>query len=46
VLAALHALASELGLVAALGPGRLAKLTLFLIYARVAFKGSRLGAVR
>jgi len=46
MLAALHALASEVGLVAALGPGRQAKLALFLIYARVAFQGSRLGAVR
>jgi hypothetical protein len=46
VLAGLHALASELGLVAALGPGRPAKLALFMIYARVAWQGSRLGAVR
>ena len=46
VLAGLHALASELGLVAALGPGRQAKLALFMIYARVAWQGSRLGAVR
>ena len=46
MLAALHALAGEVGLVAALGPGRQAKLALFLIYARVAFQGSRLGAVR
>lgn len=46
VLAALHALASELGLVAALGSDRTAKLALFLIYARVAWQGSRLGAVR
>jgi hypothetical protein len=46
VLAGLHALAGELGLVAALGPDRVAKLALFLIYARVARQGSRLGAVR
>jgi hypothetical protein len=46
VLAGLHALASELGLMAALGPGREAKLALFMIYARVAWQGSRLGAVR
>lgn len=46
VLAGLHALAGELGLIAALGPGRAAKLALFLIYARVARQGSRLAAVR
>ena len=46
VLAGLHALAGELGLVAALGPGRAAKLALFMIYARVAWQGSRLAAVR
>ena len=46
VLAGLQALARELGLVAALGPGRAAKLALFLIYARVARQGSRLAAVR
>ncbi len=46
VLAGLHALASELGLVAALGPDRPAKLALFMIYARVAWQGSRLAAVR
>ena len=46
VLAGLHALAGEVGLVAALGPGRLAKLALFMIYARVAWQGSRLAAVR
>lgn len=46
VLAGLHALAGELGLVSALGPGRQAKLALFLIYARVAWQGSRLAAVR
>lgn len=46
VLAGLHALAQEIGLVAALGPGRLARLALFLIYARLARQGSRLAAVR
>jgi len=46
VLAGLHALAGELGLVGALGPDRPAKLALFMIYARVARQGSRLAAVR
>jgi hypothetical protein len=46
VLAGLHALAGELGLVAALGSDRSAKLALFMIYARVAWQGSRLAAVR
>jgi len=46
VLAGLHALAGKLGLVAALGPDRSAKLALFLIYARIARQGSRLAAVR
>jgi hypothetical protein len=46
MLAGLHALASELGIIAALGPGRMARLALFLIYARVACQGSRLAAVR
>jgi hypothetical protein len=46
VLAGLHALASELGLVKAVGSDRSAKLALFLIYARVARQGSRLAAVR
>lgn len=46
VLAGLHALASAVGLVAALGSDRSAKLALFLIYARLARQGSRLGAVR
>ncbi len=45
-LAGLHALAGELGLVTALGSDRVAKLALFLIYARVARQGSRLAAVR
>ncbi len=46
VLAGLHALAGEVGLIAALGSDRLAKLALFLIYARVARQGFRLAAVR
>jgi len=46
VLAGLHALASELGLVKAVGSDRSAKLALFLIYARIARQGSRLAAVR
>jgi hypothetical protein len=46
VLAGLHALAGELGLVAAVGSDRSAKLALFMIYARVAWQGSRLAAVR
>ena len=47
ILAGLHALAGAVGLVAALGSDRSAKLALFLIYARVARQGSRLaGAVR
>ena len=46
VLAGLHALAGELGLVAAVGSDRSAKLALFLIYARLARQGSRLAAVR
>lgn len=46
VLAGLHALACEMGLVAALGPDRPAKLALFMIYARLARQGSRLAAVR
>jgi hypothetical protein len=46
ILAGLHALAGEVGLVAALGSDRSAKLALFLIYARVARQGSRLAAVR
>jgi hypothetical protein len=46
VLAGLHALASAVGLVAALGSDRSAKLALVLIYARLARQGSRLGAVR
>jgi len=46
VLGGLHALAGELGLVAALGPDRSAKHALFMIYARVAWQGSRLAAVR
>lgn len=46
VLAGLHTLAGKLGLVAALGPDRPAKLALFMIYARIAWQGSRLAAVR
>jgi len=46
LLAGLHALAGKLGLVAALGPDRPAKLALCMIYARIAWQGSRLGAVR
>lgn len=46
LLAGLHALAGELGLVAALGPDRPAKLALFMIYARLARQGSRLAAAR
>lgn len=46
VLAGLHALAGALGLVAALGSSREAKLALFMIYARIAKQGSRLAAVR
>jgi len=46
VLAGLHALAKQTGLVDALGPGRMAKLALLLIYARIARQGSRLAAVR
>lgn len=46
LLAGLHALAGEVGLIAALGSDRFAKLALFLIYARVARQGSRLAAVR
>lgn len=46
LLAGLHALAQEIGLAAALGSDRSAKLSLFLIYARLARQGSRLAAVR
>lgn len=46
VLAGLHALAGQMGLVEALGSSREAKLVLFLIYARLARQGSRLGAAR
>jgi Transposase DDE domain len=47
VLAGLHALARELGLVEAVGESsRLQRLALFLIYARVAHQGSRLSAAR
>jgi hypothetical protein len=46
VLCGLHEVARRMGLVEALGPGRMARLALFLIYARVARQGSRLGAAR
>jgi transposase len=46
LLFALKALSDSLGLTAALGKTRLAKLALFLILARVAHQGSRLSAAR
>ena len=46
LLFALKCLADSLGLTAALGKTRLAKLALFLVLARVAHQGSRLSAVR
>ena len=47
VLAGLHALAREMGLVEAVGDSqRLQRLALFLIYTRVAHQGSRLSAAR
>jgi hypothetical protein len=47
LLAALHALAGELGIVAAVGQEpRVARLALYLIYARVFHQGSRLSAAR
>ena len=46
LLFALKQLADQLGLSAALGKTRLAKLALFLVLARVAHQGSRLSAVR
>ena len=47
VLAGLHALAKELGIVRAVGDStRLQRLALFLIYARIAHQGSRLSAAR
>ncbi len=46
VLAVLKKLADEIGLTKALGTTRLARLTLFLILARIAHQGSRLSAVR
>lgn len=46
VLAGLHALARETGIVSALGTSRQASLALFLVFARLAMQGSRLGAVR
>ena len=46
LLFALKQIADALGLTAALGKSRLAKLALFLVLARVAHQGSRLSAVR
>jgi transposase len=47
VLAGLHALARELGVVGAVGEAtRLQRLALYLIYARIAHQGSRLSAAR
>jgi len=46
LLSALKQLADQLGLTAALGKSRLAKLALFLVLARIAHHGSRLSAVR
>lgn len=47
VLAGLHALAREIGLVKAVGDdSRLQRLALFLVYARLAHQGSRLSAAR
>ena len=46
LLFALKRIAESLGIAAALGHGRLAKLGLFLVLARVAHQGSRLSAVR
>jgi hypothetical protein len=46
LLLALKQLADALGLGAALGHSRLAKLALFLVLARVAYRGSRWSAVR
>jgi hypothetical protein len=47
LLAGLHALAKELGLVAAVGDAtRTQRLALFLVYARLAHQGSRLSAAR
>ncbi|MGH9205988.1 MAG: IS1634 family transposase [Acidimicrobiales bacterium] len=46
LLAALKQIADQLGLTAALGKTRPAKLALFLVLARVAHQGSRLSAVR
>jgi hypothetical protein len=47
LLAGLHALAGELGIVRAIGEAtRTQRLALYLIYARLAFQGSRLSAAR
>jgi len=45
-LAGLHALATELGLTAALGSSRMGRLAMFLVLARVVHRRSRLSAVR
>jgi transposase len=46
VLFVLHQIATRLGIVRALGKGRMARLLVFLVLARVAHRGSRLSAVR
>ena len=46
VLEVLKSIADEIGLTAALGSTRLARLSLFLILARISHQGSRLSAVR
>ena len=46
VLAVLKKIADEIGLTTALGTTRLARLSLFLILARIPHQGSRLSAVR
>lgn len=46
LLCALKQIADELGVTAALGKSRLAKLALFVVLARLAHQGSRLSAVR
>ena len=47
LLAALHALAKEIGIIKAVGEStRIQRLALFLIYARLAHQGSRLSAAR
>ena len=46
LLYALHKIAQELGITAALGTSRLGKLALFVVLVRLAHQGSRLSAVR